>query len=102
MMDSFLNVLWRAPGLPPFTASMEAVNCHHNYVNRYTLIINNSEMLIQLVREYHFGKDLFVTRKGAVSAKKGELGIIPGSMGAKSYIVRGACDQLSLRLFFAN
>ncbi|MET1254962.1 RtcB family protein [Aliikangiella maris] len=50
-----------------------AVNCHHNYISR----------------EHHFGKDCFVTRKGAVSAKKGELGIIPGSMGARSYIVRG-------------
>jgi len=59
----------------PFTAEAEAeaVNCHHNYVSR----------------EHHFGKDVFVTRKGAVSARKGELGIIPGSMGAKSFIVRG-------------
>jgi tRNA-splicing ligase RtcB len=52
---------------------VEAVNCHHNYVSR----------------EKHFGEDVLVTRKGAVSAKAGELGIIPGSMGAKSYIVRG-------------
>ena len=52
---------------------MEAVNCHHNYVRQ----------------ERHFGQDVFVTRKGAVSAKRGELGIIPGSMGARSYIVRG-------------
>lgn len=57
----------------PFDAQAEAVNCHHNYVSR----------------EHHFGEDVFVTRKGAVSAKKGELGIIPGSMGAKSFIVRG-------------
>lgn len=57
----------------PFDAQAEAVNCHHNYVNR----------------EHHFGKDVLVTRKGAVSARKGELGIIPGSMGAKSFIVRG-------------
>ncbi|MFC0676721.1 RtcB family protein [Lysobacter korlensis] len=57
----------------PFEAQAEAVNCHHNYVSR----------------EHHFGQDIFVTRKGAVSAKKGELGIIPGSMGAKSFIVRG-------------
>lgn len=57
----------------PFEAQAEAVNCHHNYVSR----------------EHHFGKDVFVTRKGAVSARKGELGIIPGSMGAKSFIVRG-------------
>jgi tRNA-splicing ligase RtcB (3'-phosphate/5'-hydroxy nucleic acid ligase) len=57
----------------PFDAWAEAVNCHHNYVSR----------------EHHYGKDVLVTRKGAVSAKAGELGIIPGSMGAKSFIVRG-------------
>lgn len=57
----------------PFESHLEAVNCHHNYVQKET----------------HFGEDVFVTRKGAVSAKKGELGIIPGSMGARSYIVRG-------------
>ena len=57
----------------PFESHIEAVNCHHNYVQQ----------------ERHFGEDVFITRKGAVSAKRGELGIIPGSMGAKSYIVRG-------------
>ncbi|HEY4371117.1 MAG TPA: RtcB family protein [Burkholderiales bacterium] len=57
----------------PFESHVEAVNCHHNYVQR----------------EQHYGEDVLVTRKGAVSAKKGELGIIPGSMGARSYIVRG-------------
>jgi tRNA-splicing ligase RtcB len=57
----------------PFETHVEAVNCHHNYVQK----------------ERHFGKDVLVTRKGAVSAREGELGIIPGSMGAKSYIVRG-------------
>jgi tRNA-splicing ligase RtcB len=57
----------------PFEAHVEAVNCHHNYVQQ----------------ERHFGEDVFVTRKGAVSAKRGELGIVPGSMGARSYIVRG-------------
>lgn len=57
----------------PFDAQVEAVNCHHNYVQR----------------ERHFGQDVFVTRKGAVSAKRGEMGIIPGSMGARSFIVRG-------------
>ncbi|MGH8773096.1 MAG: RtcB family protein, partial [Burkholderiales bacterium] len=59
--------------LPPFTVTTEAVNCHHNYVER----------------EHHFGEDVWVTRKGAIRARKDELGIIPGSMGAKSYIVRG-------------
>ena len=57
----------------PFQSHIEAVNCHHNYVQK----------------ERHFGEDVYVTRKGAVSAQSGELGIIPGSMGARSYIVRG-------------
>ncbi len=49
------------------------MNCHHNYTTRET----------------HFGENVLVTRKGAVRAGAGELGIIPGSMGARSYIVRG-------------
>jgi tRNA-splicing ligase RtcB len=57
----------------PFEAHLEAVNCHHNYV----------------AREHHFGKNVFITRKGAVRAAEGVMGIIPGSMGAKSFIVRG-------------
>ena len=57
----------------PFSVDLEAVNCHHNYVQRET----------------HFGREVLVTRKGAVSAQRGQLGIIPGSMGAKSFIVRG-------------
>jgi tRNA-splicing ligase RtcB (3'-phosphate/5'-hydroxy nucleic acid ligase) len=57
----------------PFDAELEAINCHHNYVTR----------------ENHFGENVLVTRKGAVRAAKGVLGIIPGSMGAKSFIVRG-------------
>jgi tRNA-splicing ligase RtcB len=56
-----------------FTADSEAVNCHHNYI----------------ARENHFGANVIVTRKGAVRARVGDLGIIPGSMGAKSFIVRG-------------
>lgn len=63
----------------PFTTHLSAVNCHHNYVQK----------------EQHFGEELFITRKGAVSAKKGELGIIPGSMGTKSYIVRGLGNEES-------
>jgi tRNA-splicing ligase RtcB len=59
------------------TMDMEAVNCHHNYTNR----------------EVHLGKEVWLTRKGAVSARAGELGIIPGSMGVKSYIVRGKGHQ---------
>ncbi len=64
-----------------FQSHIEAVNCHHNYVQK----------------EMHFGEDVFVTRKGAVSAKKGELGIIPGSMGARSYIVRGKGNEESFQ-----
>ena len=56
-----------------FSTHELAVNCHHNYISR----------------EHHFGKDCFVTRKGAVRAEKGEMGIIPGNMGARSFIVRG-------------
>ncbi|MBC7213056.1 MAG: RtcB family protein, partial [Pseudomonas sp.] len=61
----------------PFEASLKAVNCHHNYVQK----------------EQHFGREVLVTRKGAVSAQKGQLGIIPGSMGAKSFIVRGLGNE---------
>lgn len=57
----------------PVTTGEEAVNCHHNYV----------------ARERHFGDEVLVTRKGAVRARRGELGIIPGSMGTRSFIVRG-------------
>lgn len=59
--------------LPKFQLEKLAVNCHHNYVQKET----------------HGGEELLVTRKGAVSAREGELGIIPGSMGTQSYIVRG-------------
>ncbi len=62
-----------------FDMHVEAVNCHHNYV----------------ARENHYGKNVWVTRKGAVRAREGELGIIPGSMGARSYIVRGKGNQES-------
>lgn len=72
MMAAVMDAL-RGARLPPFEEREQAVNCHHNYV----------------ARERHYGKDVYVTRKGAVSARTGELGIIPGSMGARSYIVRG-------------
>ena len=71
MMDAVLRVMREE--LQPFQMGEVAVNCHHNYCTR----------------ERHNGAELIVTRKGAVSAKKGELGIIPGSMGARSYVVRG-------------
>jgi tRNA-splicing ligase RtcB len=71
MMQAVLGAV-RAQ-VPPFEATLEVVNCHHNYV----------------AREHHYGEDVLVTRKGAVRARAGDLGIIPGSMGARSYIVRG-------------
>jgi tRNA-splicing ligase RtcB len=73
MMSAVVNALVRSGKLRAFTMNESAVNCHHNYVSRET----------------HFDTDVWVTRKGAVSAKAGELGIIPGSMGARSFIVRG-------------
>ncbi len=63
----------------PFSAYLEAVNCHHNYIRK----------------EQHYGEKVWVTRKGAVSAQKDEMGIIPGSMGAKSFIVRGLGNEES-------
>ena len=71
MMEAVLFAMGRT--LPAFRTAEEAVNCHHNYV----------------ARENHFGANVWITRKGAVRAREGDLGIIPGSMGAKSYIVRG-------------
>lgn len=57
----------------PLIAETEAINCHHNYV----------------ARENHFGQNVLITRKGAVRARERDLGIIPGSMGTRSYIVQG-------------
>jgi len=71
MLELVLEAMRRH--LPSFEATREAVNCHHNYVQR----------------ERHYGEDVWLTRKGAIRAGKGELGIIPGSMGARSYLVRG-------------
>jgi tRNA-splicing ligase RtcB len=72
MLEATLGAVSVALGRP-VAAGTVAVNCHHNYV----------------ARETHFGEEVLVTRKGAVRAGQGELGIIPGSMGAKSFIVRG-------------
>ena len=58
---------------PHFDLAGDIINCHHNYLSRET----------------HFGEKVIVTRKGAIRARKGDLGIIPGSMGTRSYIVRG-------------
>jgi tRNA-splicing ligase RtcB len=68
-----------------FTVDEHAVNCHHNYVSE----------------EKHLGAKVLLTRKGAVSAQEGELGIIPGSMGAKSFIVRGKGGEAGRQAFFS-
>jgi tRNA-splicing ligase RtcB len=73
MMENVIEAVRRLPGIKPFKADAMVVNCHHNYV----------------AKETHLGADVWLTRKGAVRAGEGDLGIIPGSMGAKSYIVRG-------------
>jgi tRNA-splicing ligase RtcB (3'-phosphate/5'-hydroxy nucleic acid ligase) len=71
MMENLCRVVKQ--NLRKFEITDHAINCHHNYV----------------ARENHYGENVFITRKGAVRAREGDLGIIPGSMGTKSYIVRG-------------
>lgn len=71
MMEVVLDCL--IDEVTTFTITQEAINCHHNYVEK----------------EHHYGRNLWVTRKGAIRARDGDLGIIPGSMGQRSYIVRG-------------
>ncbi len=73
MMQQTIDAVWDSGEVRPFKAHVQAINCHHNYV----------------ARERHYGQNVLVTRKGAVRAQAGDVGIIPGSMGAKSYIVRG-------------
>ncbi len=73
MMRHLIAAVRELGVLPEFSAERKAVNCHHNYVTK----------------ENHLGRNVWVTRKGAVRAREGDLGIIPGSMGARSYIVRG-------------
>jgi tRNA-splicing ligase RtcB len=77
MMDLVLAAMMRH--LPAFEVTSEVVNCHHNYVER----------------ERHYAREVWVTRKGAIRARAGDLGIIPGSMGARSYIVRGKGSEES-------
>lgn len=79
MMENIVAALKKVQSLPAFETGLEAVNCHHNYV----------------AREHHYGKNVYVTRKGAVRARLGDLGIIPGSMGAQSFIVRGLGNEES-------
>src|SRR2546422_920522 len=73
MMERVVGAVRNTGEGRPFVAELKAINCHHNYV----------------ARERHYGQNILVTRKGAVRAREGDMGIIPGSMGARSYIVRG-------------
>lgn len=73
MMEQIIAAVRNCGEVPPFEAGVKAINCHHNYV----------------ARETHYGEEILVTRKGAVRAREGDMGIIPGSMGARSFIVRG-------------
>ena len=73
MMENIIAAVRDCSLVPAFDATLEAVNCHHNYVTW----------------EHHYGENVLITRKGAVRAREGDMGIIPGSMGARSYIVRG-------------
>lgn len=77
MMESVLRIM--RTHFKPFTTDKHAINCHHNYAEV----------------ENHFGKNVWITRKGAVRAREGDLGIIPGSMGAKSFIVKGLGNKES-------
>ena len=78
MMEKVIEVMRKEIPVE-FTITQEAINCHHNYVEK----------------ENHFGRNMWVTRKGAIRARSGDLGIIPGSMGQRSYIVRGKGDLQS-------
>lgn len=78
MMDTTIAALRRHIPIQ-FMLTREAINCHHNYVEKET----------------HFGRNLWVTRKGAIRARIDDLGIIPGSMGQRSYIVRGRGERES-------
>jgi tRNA-splicing ligase RtcB len=73
MMEQVVSAVRNSGEVRPFSAELKAINCHHNYV----------------AREHHYGENVLITRKGAVRAREGDMGIIPGSMGARSYIVRG-------------
>jgi tRNA-splicing ligase RtcB (3'-phosphate/5'-hydroxy nucleic acid ligase) len=77
MMDRVVECLarWHGP-----VEELERVQCHHNYTTR----------------ERHFGKDVWLSRKGAIAAEEGVAGLIPGSMGAASYVVVGKGNRLSL------
>lgn len=85
MMDAVMIQLWRHVGLATDKSAhvigheIQRINCHHNYTTR----------------EYHQGRVVWLTRKGAIRAQVGDLGVIPGSMGAATYIVRGLGNEAS-------
>jgi tRNA-splicing ligase RtcB (3'-phosphate/5'-hydroxy nucleic acid ligase) len=79
MMAGVLQALYTSGLTRTLESGIESINCHHNYV----------------AREHHFGENVFVTRKGAVRARKGDMGIIPGSMATPSYITRGLGNEQS-------
>jgi tRNA-splicing ligase RtcB len=77
MMDRVLDCLGDFQGAP--VQRLETVNCHHNYTSR----------------ERHYGREVWLSRKGAIDAHEGVLGLIPGSMGDRSYVVRGKGNRES-------
>lgn len=79
MMDNTIEAIEKSLSRKIITSFAEAINCHHNYVSK----------------EKHYGANVWVTRKGAIRARKGEFGIIPGSMGARSFIVEGLGNRES-------
>jgi RNA-splicing ligase RtcB len=85
MMDAVLTELWTFVGTGPSGGpdapghEVARINCHHNYTQR----------------EHHLGHDVWLTRKGAIRAREGDVGVIPGSMGTSSYIVRGLGNPAS-------
>jgi tRNA-splicing ligase RtcB len=78
MMDRVIRQLSEWIGTP--VTEQDRINCHHNFTQK----------------EKHFGKDVWLSRKGAISAKAGELGLIPGSMGTASYVVEGLGNPVAL------
>jgi tRNA-splicing ligase RtcB len=77
MLNAIVKTLHENKSIPEFELINPIVNCHHNYV----------------ARENHFGKNVLVTRKGAIRARKGDIAVIPGSMGTKSFIVEGLGNE---------
>ncbi|MBS1696527.1 MAG: RtcB family protein [Actinobacteria bacterium] len=80
MLDRFRLALARHMGGDPDNIEVDRVGCHHNYTKR----------------EHHGGRDVWLTRKGAIDAHEGVMGLIPGSMGTRSYVVRGKGSALGL------